>query len=455
MKKVALSVLLISAPAFANVGAEFGMGSKSAGLAGSSVAWDLDGFAGYVNPAALPIAGSDSERPNTRFVFSYGLIYMNPSFKGINNVTVENNYVSTQDTTGSVDTSYPHTLGQEIGAVFKAFPEFLNLTFGVTAYFPFDQLSFIDTGAALQPEYFMYRDQTQVPQLDFSLGGDISESFHFGFGLHTAYTLTGLSQNYLNTGSGPSTGRFSASIKPKMIPFFGLLFSPSEDFSLGAVVRMAASSDSTVSITSGAEVVGVVVPFSFAENSTVLYEPLSLELGTSFKTAKDWRTYVEADYQWWGRFQAPGLQIQNGQFCQGTSPCGVNISASPGYDYGYQNIIIPRVAEEIAFGTTLLRFGYAYQPSILKSLPTGAGNYLDPPKHLFNVGTSLEFHHFLGYDTPWRLDLNASYQLLVTQTITKTPGNEAGVLTDSKIGAPQYDAGGSVYGGGASVTFAF
>jgi hypothetical protein len=408
-----------------------------------------------VNPAALPIAGADSERPGTRFVFSYGLIYMNPSFKGINNVLVENNYISTQDTKGSVDTSYPHTLGQEIGAVFKAFPDFLNLTFGVTAYFPFDQLSFIDTGAALQPEYFMYRDQTQVPQLDFSLGGDFSQSFHFGFGLHTAYTLTGLSQNYLNTGSGPSTGRFSASIKPKMIPFFGLLFSPSDDFSIGAVVRLAASSDSTVSITSGAEVVGVVVPFSFAENSTVLYEPLSLELGTSFKTAKDWRTYVEADYQWWGRFQAPGLQIQNGQFCQGTSPCGVNISASPGYDYGYQNIIIPRVAEEIAFGTTLLRFGYAYQPSILKSLPTGAGNYLDPPKHLFNVGTSLEFHHFLGYDTPWRLDLNASYQLLVTQTITKTAGNEAGDPTDSKIGAPNYDAGGSVYGGGASVTFAF
>jgi hypothetical protein len=165
MKKLALAVLLISVSASANVGAEFGMGSKSAGLAGSSVAWDLDGFAGYVNPAALPIAGADSERPGTRFVFSYGLIYMNPSFKGINNVLVENNYISTQDTKGSVDTSYPHTLGQEIGAVFKAFPDFLNLTFGVTAYFPFDQLSFIDTGAALQPEYFMYRDQTRSAEI--------------------------------------------------------------------------------------------------------------------------------------------------------------------------------------------------------------------------------------------------------------------------------------------------
>ena len=61
---------------------------------------------------------------------------MNPSFKGIDNVTIENNYVSTQDTTGSVDTSYPHTLGQELGAVFKAFPDFLKLSFGVTAYFP-------------------------------------------------------------------------------------------------------------------------------------------------------------------------------------------------------------------------------------------------------------------------------------------------------------------------------
>jgi hypothetical protein len=267
--------------------------------------------------------------------------------------------------------------------------------------------------------------------------------------------LTGLSQNFLNTGSNPSTGRFSASIKPKMIPFFGLLFNPNDVYSVGAVVRLPASSDSTVSITSGAEVVGSVIPFSFAESSTLLYEPLSLELGSSFRTSRDFRTYVEVDYQWWSRFQAPGLTIQNGQFCPGSSPCGVNIQPGPNYDYGYQNIIIPRVAEEISFGKTLFRVGYAYQPSILKALPTGAGNYLDPPKHLLNVGTSLEFQHFLGYDTSWRLDLNASYQLLVTQTITKTAGNEAGDLTDSKIGAPNYDAGGSVYGGGASVTFAF
>jgi hypothetical protein len=118
--------------------------------------------------------------------------------------------------------------------------------------------------------------------------------------------------------------------------------------------------------------------------------------------------------------------------------------------------VIPRIAEEWTVGTTKYRFGYGYRPSILKNNPPdGAGNYLDPDKHMFNAGASLEFQHFLGYDTPWRLDLNATYQLLVTESIVKTSGDEAGNAGDPKIGAPGYDAGGSVWGGGASLTFAF
>jgi hypothetical protein len=450
------AVLFFSHAAQANVGAEFGMGARSAGLAGSSVAWDFDGFAGYVNPAALPLAGHDSDKPSSRFILSYGLIYMNPTFRGINNVLVENNYISTQDTYGPVDTSYSSTLGQEIGAVFKLFPNFYNLTLGVTIYFPFSQLASVDTGAALQPEYFLYRDRTQTPQLDFALGGDITSNLHFGFGLHTAYTLTGNAQTYIDTEGNPSTARFAASISPKLVPFFGILYSKSDDFSVGAVVRLPASSTSVVNVSSGAQVLGTTVPFTFDADSTLLYEPLSLELGTSFKTSETARSYVEVDYQWWSRFQAPALVIEGGQFCPNGSPqCGININPGPSYNYGYRNIVIPRVAEELTVGSTKYRVGYAYRPSILQNVSDGSGNYLDPNKHMLNLGASLEFQSFLGYDTPWRLDLNASWQYLVLQTITKTPGNEAGTLSDSKIGSPEYQAGGSVYGGGASVTFAF
>jgi hypothetical protein len=433
------------------------MGARSAALAGSTIAWDFDGFAAYINPALLPMAGHDTQHPESRVVLSYGLIYMNPSFKDINNILVENKYISNADDYKDVDTSYKHTLGQEIGVSFKVFPEFHDLTLGVSLFFPIDQLAYADTGASYQPEYFLYRDRTQQPQVDFALGADLWDGFRLGVGLHTAYTLSGSAQAFLNTGSSPSTSRFSASLKPKLVPYFGLLYSSSDGFSAGVVFRLQASSDSQVNVDSGVSTAALstTLPVSLTAASTLLYEPMSLEVGSSFKTGDDLRTYLQVDYQLWSRFQAPGLVVQNPSVCDGGGSCGVAIAPGPSYDYGYRNIVIPRIAEELAAGGIKYRLGYAYRPSILKNPPTEAGNYLDPDKHLLNAGASLEFQHFLGYDTSWRLDLNAAWQILVTQNIEKSPGDEAGNPGDSKIGSPGYQAGGSVWGGGASITFAF
>ena len=71
------------------------------------------------------MAGHDAAHPDARIVLSYGLIYMDPSFKSIDNVVIDNTYTSGANTPtyGSVDTGYRHTLGQEIGVHFKAFPD--------------------------------------------------------------------------------------------------------------------------------------------------------------------------------------------------------------------------------------------------------------------------------------------------------------------------------------------
>jgi hypothetical protein len=439
----------------ANVSEDFGMGARSAGLAGATGAWDFDGYATTINPALLPMGGHDSARPDARIILSYGLIYMDPNFKSIDNVVTDNTYTSgaTTPTYGNVDTSYRHTLGQEIGVTFKAFPEACKLTFGVSMFFPLDNLAYVDTGFSIEPEYFMYRDRDQQPQVDFGAGAELFPGFRFGIGLHTAYSITGDAQATLSTTAGTnSLARFSASLSPKLVPYFGLNYSTSDNFSLAAVVRLSSSSDNTININSAAGTgFAGYIPVNFLSTATLIYEPLSFELSSSFKTSDDWRTYAEVDYDLWSKFVAPGLVIQNAT----TNP-GVNISSGPDYGYGFRNIVVPRVAEEWTVGATKYRFGYAYRPSILKNNPpNGAGNYLDPDKHMFNAGASLEFQRFLGYDTPWRLDLNATYQLLVTETIMKTPGDEAGNASDPKIGAPGYDAGGSVWGGGASLTFAF
>jgi hypothetical protein len=110
------------------------------------------------------------------------------------------------------------------------------------------------------------------------------------------------------------------------------------------------------------------------------------------------------------------------------------------------------LGEELSFEPIVLRFGYSYRPSILASIPVNAGNYVDPSKHIVDLGFGWNFRHFLGYDIPTHLDFNLSLQHLITQHIEKTAGDETGAAGDSKIGSPEYNAGGNIYGGGVSLS---
>jgi long-subunit fatty acid transport protein len=263
--------------------------------------------------------------------------------------------------------------------------------------------------------------------------------------------------------------RFSASLKPKVAPQFGFLYTSAVDtpeeqprLTLGAVVRMPVASDNALYLQSGARAFGsfAALDFDFNSISSLFYDPLSIELGATFAETSAWRTYVQLEYQAWSAFQAPALFIQNpaNESCGG-QPCGVNISPGQNPSFPYRDIIVPRIGEEFVTGRLTLRLGYAYRQGIINDSgvgTSGAGNYLDPSKHIFTAGAGYHFLHFLNFEVPCDLDLNLAYQALITEHVTKTPGDENGTGTgDQKIGAPGYDAGGSVYGGGLTLTLAF
>ena len=104
---------------------------------------------------------------------------------------------------------------------------------------------------------------------------------------------------------------------------------------------------------------------------------------------------------------------------------------------------------------TTLRVGYAYRPSMLKNPPNESGNYVDPSKHMIHLGLGLNYKKFLHFEAPCQIDFHLAYHYLILQKITKSAGNEKGDSTDSKIGAPGYDAGGNILGGGVSLSLAF
>ena len=229
-------------------------------------------------------------------------------------------------------------------------------------------------------------------------------------------------------------------------------------FSLGSVLRFPLASSNSMILKSGARALGDIatLDFNFAAASALFYDPWSLEVGGSVEYLPDSRLFLQVDYELWSKYQVPALNISNPS-TDTSVPGGINISPGVAPSYHFRNIIVPRVGHEYTLSNgTALRVGYSFKPSILSGTPTEAGNYLDPARHSFTAGVGFKFKRFLGFDAPWSLDTHLAYQWLVTQHITKSPGDELGIGTgDEKIGAPGYDAGGKVYGGGISLTLAF
>lgn len=455
MKLLTFAVLfLTSAHAHAHVGEAYGFGSRDASLAGATGAAGPKATSAYTNPAAL---GALGER---KLLLEWSFLAMEPSFKSIDNVVLENNYVSDKTTPvrGSVDLNYKTTVGQAFNFAAQIAPSLGHLGLGITFFLPFSQLAYLDSGEAFVPEYFLYRARTQRSQFELGLGAEIANQFFVGAGLHLSIATTTHGKVFLQTSDQrASTLRMKASARPKLSPVFGLLWrqnTPSAEndstpLSFGAVVRLPLSAINDTTLNSGT---GIFTGYNaldvnFNATASQFYDPLTVELSAAIPYAERALLLAQVDWQRWSAFDPPALNIR--------SSSGIVISTSKNPSFTYRDIWVPRVGHELRMDGWNFRAGYSYRPSILTALPTGAGNYLDPGKHMLSAGVGLPFESFVGLAAPCELHFHSSLHLLESQTITKTAGNEQGDTTDLKVGAPGYTAGGKVYGGGVSLSFAF
>ncbi len=469
-----IPALLAASSGHANVGDAYGFGSRAAAMAGAGVATGFSAYSSYYNPAMLPFAGQGfgSSDPERRLTFNYGVIYMEPSFKPIENVVIENQYssdpvvdgVRVPTLPGNVDTKYRSTFGQAIGLSYAISNGSVRPTLGVTAFLPIEAVSYIDTGEIFIPEYILYRARTQRPQFDAAIGFRLTPYLSLGGGFHVGYGLTTSASGFILSGDDKSSRmRIAASLKPRAGPFFGAFIQPTEQLSFGAVFRAAVSSPNEMTVKTGARVINVVpgIDMNFSALSAIYYDPMTVELGGALLLpipALPTRVTAQVDYQAWGKFEAPFLRMDSPKADSCTdeddnSCAGLPLAPTRSPSYPYRNIWVPRAGAELEINRATVRFGYSYRPSIFDSLPTGAGNALDPSKHIVTAGLGYRFDRFLHFDTPATIDLHFAYHALKTQTITKSEGDEAGNGTgDLKIGAPGYQAGGRVLGGGLSLS---
>ena len=142
---------------------------------------------------------------------------------------------------------------------------------------------------------------------------------------------------------------------------------------------------------------------------------------------------MQAEQQYWSRYQSPALAILDPKAtCEN---CGTAIAPSKYPSFSFVDVLVPRLGAEVTVDDAAVRVGYSYRPSILKDLSTGSGNYLDPPKHVFNGGLGYQFKTFLGREVPVSLDFSGTYHLLLPNRSSNLQGMKPGRVPTQLIGS--------------------
>ncbi|MBS1959587.1 MAG: hypothetical protein JST80_08965 [Bdellovibrionales bacterium] len=377
-----------------------------------------------------------------KYVIEVGFEYLHPMFQNFSNIVIENPTTSSNSSTvtGDVKNDYPDAFAQTLK--FQMLLDEKNRTsLSVKSYLPLNALSQLDTGYIYLPEYVLYRAEAQRPRIQVGLGSSLSDQMRVGLGADIGFSVSANANVFLQNGSGKySDQRISAKLKPTVVPQASLQVS---DYQF--VIRAENKSKMDLTTNGGARVFsgGAGVDFTYNTESALFFDPWSFELhGKSALSSKLNLTYGVA-YQLWSRYQARAAIIANDiqNNCNGNAGCSTVFSKTLTPSFTARNLFVPQVGIEILSGDDRFEVGYRFKDSIFAGVPTGTGNYLDPPRHDFWFGATFVLKN--GWE--WGADLQVSQ--LVAQTVVK--------LSSGDIGGPGYTTSGFLIGGGAKLVVPF
>lgn len=443
---ILISLLLTFIPlsSHASTGEMYGFGSRSQALATTSISSALDASSTYYNPSM----GSSIEG----FKFNYGLSYYHPEFLSIKNVVVSNSSTTADgQTNGDIETQgYLDHFSQAIAFNYTFSESTKYLSLGMLGSMPVARLAYLDTGDPFKPEYFNYRAQTQRPEFYLSLSFQPFTILNFGAGLAYNSNISSGANYTLSSSSGTqSFGRVNTTIKPTVSPYFGI-YSELEHLDFSTVFRTASKTKMNLDVTSNTRVLSSSsdFPIQYTSTSVTYSSPPELSIAIAKEINKYIWATVELDWLGYSHSETPGLSVTD----NGSS---IQIRNSVTIKPEMRDILVPKAGVEWSTTPSLkIRGGYSYRPSPIKDA-TAAGNYIDPGKHMYSFGAGLDLKQAGLTNRRFTIDLHAQYHKLIKQTIRKAPGNEAGTTGQSKIGSPDYEIGGKVFGGGISISMIF
>jgi hypothetical protein len=357
-------------------------------------------------------------------------------------VRIENETVSSTVRNGNVDVSYPDILSQTLR--FQAFVDAKKQwTIGLKTWLPLEALATINTGNIYQPEYALYRVETQRPRVLLTSAIGLGDDWRVGLGADLGFSVNAQATVYLQTGTTPdgqpklSDEQISSKVKPTFIPQASIQF---KDFTLAAKGENKVDMDVDVTAAARVFVAGGAVNYAYVTDSALYYQPWEIEFLADNAITDSFRMKWGASYQLWSRYQVRAAVISGDipTQCDGNGACATYFSPTGVPSSKPRDILVPEIVAEFHSGSNRYQIGYRYKPSIFEGLPTGDNtNYVDPPRQDLYLGA------ILTTKGGWEWNLHGRVSKFATQNVVKT--------TTDGIGWPGYQTGGWIYGGGVSL----
>lgn len=436
---------VLNTKSLASTGEIYGFGSRSSAMGNTIYGGDDNAYSTFYAPGA--------NSAHEGISLSLGTMFYHPHFKPIKGIVLQNSstYATNSEVIGDMENDdYNDHIGQFIGASLNTGERFKNLTLGVLAFMPLDRIAYLDTGETFRPEYFNYRSRTQRPQIYGSLSVRPFKHVFLGTGLAVATNMSANATILASSSSGSvSHGRFAASIRPGISPFFSL-YTDFKPIRGAATIRMPTKYKTSLDTGAEAKVFGSAGSFSVSLNaaSTIYYDPLEVDVAVALDITEHTMITAELDWFQYKAFERPSLTFTN-------SPGGsINMNNSIDTTPEMNNIFVPKLGFEHSFGKIITRAGAVYRPSPVKS-NSGSGNLVDPDKVIGTVGLGIPLNQWNITERKIRIDLHGEYHQLLTKHIEKSTGPEPAPNASSnqrKIGAPGYDIGGNIWGLGLSAS---
>ncbi len=359
-----LAITAAAVPAQADPFDEFGMGARSAGMAGAYAAEARGADAAHHNPAAVALA----EHPSVLLGYGFGTMQL--------------------DINGA-DAKVLDARGGQLGIAIPVKHGAVTYAFGLSLYLPDQFIARVQLVPATEPHFGLLDNDPHRLVVEPVMSVKIGDYVAFGAG---ASLLTDAAGNGITFNVGVEAGEkvgeaaLDVEMPTRAAPLLGVLITPTPRVRLATTYRGELSLDLALDILANVDVASVVTGDALVSvRATNYYTPRRVTGGVAVDVFPD--LTLSGEFSWADWSAHPGLVADLRVL--------VNLDTAPPLtrtditETDMKDTVTARIGSEWRFGTRKTRFalrtGYAFVPTPVPD-QTGLTSIADNDRHILALG---------------------------------------------------------------------